>query len=57
MHGTKIKNHHSKAEPISRLTAHSQLLQKVIFFINDEVWVECPKLGHAHYPMTLKLEL
>ena len=40
-------NHHSKAEIISKLTVHSQLLQhyfssaKNVCFVNEEVWAGC----------------
>ena len=52
-HTTKIINHHSKAETISKLRVHSQLLQnlfspaKVLCFVNNEDRAGCPKLGHT----------
>ena len=47
-HATKIINHHSKVEPILKLTFHSQLLQsnfspeKNVYLVNDEVRAGCP---------------
>ena len=47
-HATKIIKHHSKAEQISKLTAHSQLFAcKNLYFVNYEVMAGCPKLGHT----------
>ena len=50
-HTTKMINlaHYSKAETISKLTVHSQLLQNyfLLQFVNYEVWSGCPKLGQT----------
>ena len=43
-HDTK-KKLYSKTETISKLTVHSQMFY--IYFVMDEVWSECPKLGHT----------
>ena len=40
----KIK---SKAEQISKLDVHSELLQNYIFRAQILIWTECPNLGHT----------
>ena len=50
-HTTKISNHHSKSEKISKLpfsfVAKLFFTCKTLYVVNAEVWARCPKLGHA----------
>ena len=41
-----------KAKTISKLTVHSHYCKiifpcKNLYFVNEEIWAGCPKLGHA----------
>ena len=54
-HATKIVNHHSKAETISKLTVHSQLLQNY-FHLKKSIFCKCRSYDRvskvrAHYPI------